>query len=369
MADEATRTVPPILAVRMVERAVDALGRLQAGLLPPEVQMLNLSLGAFINVRCISLAAELGLADRLHERSLTAEELAAETGVDAPALYRLMKLLESSGLLVDRGGGGRFATTRLGDCLRSDAPNSVRDFVRLGGNPSYWRIWADLDDSIRTGRSLPEGLHGVRFFDWLALDPALERLFDDSMSAVTAISSPAIVAAYPFGKLRSLVDIAGGHGVLLNHILRAHPHLRGTLFDRPAVLERARTAGHLDLTALDGRLTLLAGDLFDTLPAGHDAYLLKWILHDWTDQEVLAILANCRRAMASEARLLVVEMLLEPTASSPVARWMDIVMLAQTGGRERSSDEFRELFRKSDFHLERVFPSASPFSILEASAV
>jgi hypothetical protein len=360
--------VPPPVIARVAERAYNMLGSLQSRVLPAEVVMMNY-INAFGISRCIFAAAELGVADLLAERGPTGvDDLAGAVGAHPDALYRVMRALASSGIF-EEVAPRRFALNRLAECLRSDAPASLRPWARYAGAEWYWNAWGSFMTTVRNGRTIHENIHGKRFFEHYAENPGYTALFDEAMTSASALANHAIAAAYDFSRVRSLVDLAGGHGALLAGILTACPALRGALYERPDVIARAREAGHLRAPEIADRVELIAGDVFESVPAGYDAYLMKWILHDWDDAEAAALLANVRRAAAPGARLLIAEMVVEPGNDPSAAKLLDLAMLALTGGRERTLDEFRALLAASGFELRRARATASPYSVLEAVAV
>jgi hypothetical protein len=358
-------SVPPAVA-RLAEQAYNALGSLQARLLPPEAVMMNL-INGFGLPRCIWVAAELGLADQLADTPMYVEDLARAVGANPDALYRVLRALASAGIF-EEVGQGRFASNRLADCLRSDAPLSMRPWARYVGAEWYWQAWGSFMTTVKNGKTIHENLHDRRFFQYYADNPGYTETFDAAMSSVSALANPAIVGGYDFSQLGSVVDLGGGEGALLAAILHENPAVRGTLYDRAEVMTRAQEGGPLALPAVAGRVTFATGDFFQSVPSGHDAYLMKWILHDWDDAEAEVILGNVRRAATRGAKLLVAEMVVEEGNGPSAAKLLDLAMLGLTGGRERTEKGYRGLFSDAGFTLRRVFPTASPFSVLEAVA-
>jgi hypothetical protein len=354
-------SVPPMLA-RFADRAFHALGHLQTHMLPPEAIIMN-HLNSFVLPRCIWVAAELGIADHLVASSRHIDDLAAVVGANADALYRVMRFLSSAGIF-DEKKGKHFAINGLAECLRSDSPTSMRNWARYVGAPWYWNDWASLLGAVQNGRTVHENAEGMSFFDYYTKH-GYTSTFDAGMSSVSSLANPAIAASYEFSRLNSVVDIAGGQGALLATILKANSGLRGILFERAEIVEVSRRGGVL--SQFGDRVAFEAGSIFESIPSGHDGYLMKWILHDWSDGEVTTILRNIRRAAAPDATLLVAEMVVE--SNNPAAMLLDIGMLALTGGRERTINEYRSLFSDSGFELRRVRPTASPYSLLEAVAV
>lgn len=325
-------------------------------------------INSFGLTRCIWAAAELGVADHLAAGPMPVEELARAVGANADALYRILRALASAGIF-EEVNERCFALNRLADCLRSDAPFSMRAWARYTGADWYWNVWSSFMTTVQNGRTIHENIHHERFFEHYAKNPGYTAIFDEAMCSASSLANPAIAGGYDFSAIRSLVDIGGGQGALLAAILQANPALRGTLYERAEVVDRAREAGFLSLPAVAERVSFVSGNVFDSVPSGHDGYLMKWILHDWNDDEAALVLDNVRRAAAPGAKLLVAEMIVEPGNDPSAAKLLDLAMLALTGGRERTRIEYRTLLAKAGFDLRRVLPTASPYSVLESVAV
>jgi hypothetical protein len=314
---------------------------------------------------CLATAVGLGLFDSLHSSSATAGELADETGANAQHLKRLLRALVAMGVLIE-DGDGRFSSTELGALFTGDGLGPA---VRLFLSEPQRRAWSRLEDSVRTGQRGFDLEHGMRDWDFYATHPELGALFDAGMRSLTGPSAPAIVAAHDFSTYSAVADVGGGDGTLLAAILDAYPRLRGILFDRPTVIERAvqRLAG----AGLAHRCATVAGDFLEEVPGGADAYVMKWILHDWEDSDARRILANCRRAMNGGSDLILVERVIpERVGSSDLEAVMaDLQMMVMNGGVERTESGFRELLLDSGFHLMSVAATGTPVSVLRAIAV
>src|SRR5947209_4053514 len=202
-------------------------------------------------------------------------------------------------------------------------------------------------------------------FEYLRQHPDLARIFDEAMTAGSQLAGPAIAAAYDFGQWQSLMDVGGGNGILLSHILRAHPGLRGVLADQEHVLERARQRGFLG-GELEARTAMKACDFFQEIPSGCRAYLMKSVIHDWDDEQARSILVNCRKAISRDGVLLLVEFALSGENQPSLGKFVDVIMLIVTGGRERTVDEYRELLASAGFRLNKVVPTPAEFAIIEA---
>jgi hypothetical protein len=304
------------------------------------------------------VAARLGLADELAGGPRSAAELAAATGARPEPVRRILRGLAAEGVLAEEDG--RFALTELGGALRSDAPDSLRGAAIARGELYYGAV-GQLIDAVR-GDGVPfERAHGETFFEYLAERPDEAVRFHRSMADRSRREAAAVVAAYDFTRFARLVDVGGGNGILLAAILAAAPQLRGLLFDRPEALERVQAAD---------RMELVAGDFFEAVPAGGDAYLLSRVIHDWEDEAARAILAGCHAAMAPGTTLLLVEAVLpERAADVPPAIRMDLHMLVLFDGRERTATEYEALLEATGFRLARVMPTGSPTGIAIVEAV
>lgn len=319
-----------------------------------QIQELQRLLLGYRVSQALYVAATLGLADLLRDGPRGSDALARATGTDADALYRVLRFLAGVGIFAEVAPR-RFALTPLGAGLRADLPGSLRPHALLHLDPSHWRAWGALPHSVRTGETAFDHVHGVDNFAYLAAHPDFAAIFNAAMTSNTAASGAALTEAYDFSGLARLVDVGGGHGRLLATVLRAHPTLRGVLFDRPEVV--AGAAATLAAAGVAGRCEIVGGDFFAAVPPGGDAYVLRQIIHDWDDDRAVAILSNCRRAMPESGRLLVVERALAPDhrRALPVLH-LDLQMLVLLGGRQRTDDEYGALFAAAGFHLAQVVP-------------
>ena len=329
---------------------------------PPHLAMLQLISGFWIS-RAIYVAAKLGIADHLAGGPKTAEEIAAATGTHAGAIYRIMRALASVGVFTE-DGERRFGLTPLSGTLRTDAPGSLRAFATVELGEEHFPAWGELLYSVRTGEIAFDKAFGMPVWEFFAQNPENARTFDDAMTGMTLATEEAILTNYDSSGISKLVDIAGGHGSLIAALLKSNPGMRGILFDLPDVVEGARR--RMEAEGLSDRCEVVSGNFFESVPEGADAYILKWIIHDWNDERSIAILKNIRRAIAEGGKLLLVEAVL-PTGSEPhFGKFIDLNMLVMTGGRERTAEEYRALLEAGGFKLTRVIPTDSPMSIIEA---
>lgn len=326
-------------------------------------ELLRLSAGAWVS-QAIAVAAKLRLADLMTDGSRSVDELARETATHSPSLYRLLRALASVGVFAE-DEQGQFGLTPLAAGLRSDVSGSVRALCEMRGEPWYWGAWGELLYSVRTGETAFNQVHGKGLFTFLEQDPAALSLFAQAMGSLSGTEIAAILAAYDFSPASTVIDVGGGHGVLLAAILQANPGVRGILFDRPAAVARAR--GVLESAGIAGRCEVFGGSFFDAVPEGGDIYILKSVIHDWEDDRAAAILRSCRRAMDVDARLLLIERVIPPGNTPALGKWMDLNMLVAAGGRERTEVEYRSLCANAGFELTRLVPTAVEVSLIEAA--
>jgi hypothetical protein len=329
----------------------------------PRAALLRLVSGYQLS-QALHVAARLDIADRLAAGARSSDELAAETETHADALYRLLRALAAAGVLRELDDR-RFELTEFGEGLRSDVPGSVHGWALMIGRPMHWNTWSSLVESVRTGENTFRLVHGTDVWSYRAQRPEEEAIFDGAMTSVTGLLDAALLDAYNFARFRSVVDVAGGRGALLASILARHETIRGVLFDQPAVVANA---GAL-LDGFGERCSVVGGSFFESVPSGADAYLLKAILHDWEDAECVAILRVIRQAMPDDAVVLALERDLGGPNDNPPAKFSDLNMLVNPGGRERSEEEYATLFATAGLRYVGATPSAAGFSVFEASRV
>jgi hypothetical protein len=315
----------------------------------------------------VFVAAKLGIADLVARRPLTPDAIAKKVGVHAPSLRRVLRALASVGVFAETADG-RFRLTPSAATLRSNVPGSLRPFAVMMIDDYNWTAWRELLYGVRTGRLPFNHVHGVPVFEYLRAHLEKDREFSESMASISGPENAAVARAYAFGRLDTLVDVGGAHGHLLAAILGRHRRLRGILYDQPQVVEGAAHSGFLAARALTGRCTIQGGDFFVDVPTGADGYIMKYIIHDWSDDQCARLLANCRAAMAPGGRVLVVEHVIRPGNAPDWAKLLDINMLVLPGGQERTREEFRALFARAGLRLQRIHKTAAALCILEAVA-
>lgn len=328
----------------------------------PSIEMMQILWPGAMAVQAVYVGAKLALADLVASGPKSIEQLADATHTHRSSLGRLLRSLTSLGIFVE-DTENCYRQTELSDTLRSDHPESVRPFALMLGSHFLWTPSGRLEETVRTGQPSFERIYDAPFFEYLAGHSDDAAVFNAAMS-----SSPrylaAIVGGYDFSKFGRVVDVGGGHGLLLAAILSANPGLCGVLYDLPAVIAGASV---LRCEALSQRCEILGGDFFQAVPQGADAYVLKGIIHDWNDQAAGKILKNCRHAIHPKGTLLLVETVLSRTADPPGAL-MDMLMMVLTSGRERTESEFQSLLQEAGFSMTRVIRTGG-VSMIESQPV
>lgn len=332
---------------------------------PPAAQLLDMITGHWVTA-AIYAAARLQLADHLAQGPRTSDELAAQVRSHPDATYRVLRALAGLGIFEEQPGRS-FTLTEVGELLRADHPQSVRDVALFQGAQPHWQGWGNFLHSVQTGQSAFEHAHGKQFFDYCQEAPEFAAVFNGAMTCFSNSGAAAVVQHYDFSGIQHLVDVGGGHGALLLRILRENPDLRGTVFDLPSVIEGAQAA--IAAAGLSDRCGVSAGSFFDDPLPPADAYIAQHIIHDWDDQHARQILEAMRRGLAPGGRVLLVEAMIDPNEAGPGASLIDLEMLHAThGGRERTREEFANLFDSAGLQLKQVVETASPSRVIEATA-
>lgn len=326
----------------------------------PSEDMEMLLDGHFV-AQCVHVVAVLGLADHIGDGARSVGELAAATGSSPPQLQRLLRALASRGVFRETAEG-RFQLTPLGRTLRSDAPDSMRDKAIFETSPPLWAAVGGLLETVRDGEPAFPRLYDKPIFEFLAGDAELGATFNRYMTAQSNLHNAAIVEAYDFQPVRTLIDVGGGHGATLAAVLSRYPAMRGILFDLPEV---ATGALFEELNMAD-RCEARGGNMLHEVPAGGDAYIIKRVMMDETDDDAVAILRNCRSSMNRDGKVLIIDPML-PEPNRPHHNWLvDVLMMILTYGRCRTEEQYRALFDAAGFEAPCAIPTNSPNTILEA---
>jgi hypothetical protein len=275
----------------------------------------------------------------------------------------VLRALASAGVFAE-DEEQRFHSTPLAATLQNDLPGSLRFIAMTELGEEHYPAWEHALYSVQTGEIAFNHRFGMPVWEFFAANPENARIFDHAMAHLTTSVNEAILSSYDFSPFSKTVDVAGGHGSFLVGILKTIPAMQGILYDLPHVIEKAKQ--RISEDGLTDRCETIAGDIFQSVPEGGDAYVLKWIIHDWNDEQSLTILKNCRQAMAADGKLLLIESVIPPGNEPSFAKFMDLNMLVMTGGRERTESQYRELLAAAGFELSRIVPTPSPFCVIEA---
>lgn len=328
----------------------------------PHVQLIQMGTAYWVS-KMLFATAKLGLADKLSAGAKSAAEIAGPLEVHAPSLHRLMRTLASLGILSEQSNQ-RFALTPLGQALKTGAPGSARSTLLSFCSPWFNRGFDNIMHSLSTGKSGFEHAHGKPVFDYIGQFPEEAALLSEAMNGFHGEEPPQVAAAYDFSPFKTIIDIGGATGNMLSAILARHAGPRGILFDMPHVVRDAPE--FLKSKNMSDRVKIESGNFFQSVPAGGDAYVLSHIIHDWSEEQCLTILGNVRKAMKPDGRLLIVEMVLPDGDEPHPGKILDIVMLVMPGGQERTKAEYATLLEKAGFKLNRIVPTNSAVSVVEA---
>jgi len=335
--------------------------------LPPQAQavrlLYQLATGYMVS-SSLQVVLRLGIADHLADGPRTVASLATVTGMNEDALYRVMRALASVGVFEEKDGR-TFALNMPAQFLREDQPGTVRPMWLWITSPFHFRVYSNMMHAVQTGKPAVDVTVGAPIFDVLSRDQELSETFNNAMTNFSAAIAPAVLKAYDFSGIGTLVDIAGGHGETLSSILRQYPSMRGILLDPEHVIAGARP--RIAALGLSDRCEAVSGDFFKEVPSG-DVYVMQHIIHDWDDEPATVILKNIHTALSGKpnGRVILLEAVIQPGNQPDLGKLIDLEMLVMPGGRERTEDEFRRLFAGAGFEMTRVIPTESGVSVIEA---
>jgi hypothetical protein len=313
--------------------------------------------------QAVYVAAELGIADLLKDGPRSTEELASARSVNSRNLYRVLRTLASVGIFSETEDN-LFQLTPHAEYLRSDIPGSLRSWALLAGQDWFLRALGQLLHSVKAGQTAFDSVYNMGLFKYFGQNVAAGRLFDQAMTGVTQGAAEAVLEAYDFSGIDTIVDVGGGQGALIMSILKKYPEMRGILFDLPAVIQRAKAS--LTEEVVLARCELVAGDFFHQVPGGGDAYIMKAVIHDWDDDQALTILRNCRQAMSENGKLLLVDNVVLSGNKGAPEKVNDLLMMAFTGGINRTQPEYESLLASSGFSMSRLIAmTIPPLSVIE----
>ena len=328
-----------------------------------EQNLQRLLTGTWIS-QMLYAAAKLGVADHLTGEPMSAEDLAAAVGVQAEPLYRLLRALASEGVF-EEDEHRRFSLTPMADLLRSDAAASKQAMAIMLGEEHH-TAWGQIIYSLQTGKPAFDHIYGKPVFGYLAEHPEAARNFDAAMTAVHGSETAQMLAAYDFSGCQTLADIGGGNGSLITMVLQRYAKLNGILYDLDHVVARAKP--RLAAAGVADRCQVVAGNFFDSVPAGADLYLMRHIIHDWDEARCVQILKHCRAVLPAGGKLLLIEAVIPPGNEPSFGKLIDINMLVMPGGKERTAEEYKSLYAAAGFKLSRIVPTAGAMSLIEGVA-
>jgi ubiquinone/menaquinone biosynthesis C-methylase UbiE len=333
--------------------------------LSPVETMLQMMSGFWIS-RGLWIAAKLGIADLLKDGDKSVEELAAATETHPGSLFRVLRMLASVGVF-EQKGEDRFAITPLSELLLSDAPFSLRSGIIAEMGEVHYDSWGNILHSVKTGEIAFDNKFGMNVWQYFEKDPAKAQNFNKWMVDSSASVGQPIVEAYDFGKSQKIIDLGGGLGSMISAILKANQNLSGVLFDAPSVIEKAKD--YLAANGVSDRCETIGGNFFEAVPEGGDLYYMRWIIHDWDDDLSIKILKNIRQVIPADGKLLLLEAVVPDDNKPHFSKFMDLIMLAMTGGCERTAKQYEALLEKAGFKVTNVIPTNSFMSIVEAVPV
>ncbi len=354
--------VPPTRVIQVATGLRTTLQKLVQRMVPPEIGLLELASG-FMAAQAVYAAARLRLADALADGPRFATDIAAEAGSDPDATYRLLRACAAFGVFTE-GSDGRFGMTPLADALRSGAPNSMLPVILMIGDRRYQGSWGRLADTIETGTPGAELLFGKPMWEYLDDDPEFAATFNNAMTRLSTQDWPTVQAAYDFTGFSTIVDLGGGHGELLALILDAAPAAKGVLFELPGLVDQAEE--HLRQAGVGDRCRVEGGSFFEAVPSDGDLYVMRRVIHDFDDEQAVAILSNLRRQLSNGQTLLLLESVISPGNAPHFAKLLDLDMMVFVGGRERTARQFDALLDRAGFRLTRIIPTISTISLIEA---
>ena len=314
-------------------------------------------------LQMIAAGVELRLFDRIGEARINAGDLADSVGASHDATYRLLRGLSAVGLVIEHEARA-FSLSSMGNLLRSNVPGSFDALARLNGSAWLGDAYREIAHSVVTGESGFTKHHGQPLFQWLSQHSEESSLFGRAMSTFSGAEVELVAGQFDFSQCEHIIDVGGGHGLLLSRLLELVPEAKGTLFDTPQTIGQAE--GGL-LEHVKARCERTAGDFFQSVPAGGDLYLLKHVLHDWDDDKALRIVGNVAAAMPHGAQLLVIEQGIAPPGIPNAGKVLDVIMLALLdGGRERTVDEHASLMERAGLMFEREIATPGPVTLFVA---
>jgi len=355
-------TYPPLFFVRITENLRNFFLRMNRRFTHPNVVLWEMTHGLWLAAG-IRVAAALGLADLLKEKSLTTDELAELTGMHEESLYRIMRMLASQGIFREQRGK-KFSSTPLAKPLQED---QIRYLILTHVNPRHFQMFSEIMTSVKTGKAVSGETSGTALFERIGNDEKKNARFNKAMTNASRMQASTILSAYTFNRYRNIIDVGGGQGLFLAAILDHSKECKGIVFDLPgALLQSGEVIANY---SLEDRMKAEGGDFFEKVPEGGDLYMMKSVLHDWHDDDSIKILRNVHNAMDPGSRLLIIESVIETGNKPSFGKMTDMLMMVAAGGKERTRTEYEALLEQTGFRIRKIHPTISPHSLIEAEKV
>lgn len=353
---------PPVRPIKIAQRIQRGLVGISRKMAPPQFALLDL-VSAHWRTQALSCIVRLGIVEALGRRTRTTADLATELDLDEGGLYRVLRAIARDGLLDERSDRS-FSLNSMTQPLLKDAPNSMRYMVLQTGSSLTTKLWDELDHSVRTGESAFSKLFDGDLWSYLDQHPDEGEVFHGAMEELTRDGAMGYAKAYDFGQHESVVDLGGGAGLLLSAILMTHPQVRGIDYDFELALKKS--AATFQKFGVAERAESLAGNMLESIPEGEGAYVAKNILHGHDDSTLIDAMKMWRRSMAKNSKLIVIDIVV-PAPKGAYMQYLDLMMLLGSNGRERTEPEFRDLFTKTGFRVEKIIATVSPMSVIVAT--
>ncbi|MEL7145521.1 MAG: methyltransferase [Bacteroidota bacterium] len=326
---------------------------------------MRLMMSQMVTSKCLGIAAELGIADMVGTGPQSVDHLSQELNLDSDALHRLIRLLASQGIFsID--GNGMVSNSEVSDFLKDDIMGSQRNFARMMGSSWMWQVFNHLEHSLETGNSAFESAYDdtPNIFEYFKkVSPQDGKVFGQAMSGFSYAFDKPLIDSYDFSEVQHVVDLGGAEGRLLKYLKSVYPKIDASLFDLPDMITQARAADP------KGVLNMVEGDFFKKVEPSADCYIIKYVLHNWTDEACLKIMENCRQSITDNGRVLIMDILIKEDEPQVTEKSMDLVMLMVLGAKERTREQFEELLTKTSFKINRIIPTKTPLSIIEVLPV
>ncbi|MGE0088083.1 MAG: methyltransferase [Bacteroidales bacterium] len=357
---------PPAILLKWIENLRFSLVKISRWFAPASVNIIEMVQGFYV-ARAIGVVADLNIAEHLKNGKKSIKELSVLTQTNTESLYRLMRMLASQGVFIEKNDKV-FINNKLSETLL-DKPESMRYMVIHQVNGINWKLFGDLKEVVTTGESTFKKHTGSDVFEYMEVNPHNNKVYNKAMTNSSLLISKAILSEYSFGNYNCIVDIGGGEGILLAMILKKYKNLKGINFDLPHVVSES-TKTFEQYNVLD-RIQLVSGNFFNDMPMGGDLYFLKSILHNLSDFQGIELLKKIKMILPVNGNILIFEPIIEAnTGRYSFAKLYDTqMMVSSIYAKERTKQEFESLINSAGLKVHKVIKTLSPFSIIECTKI